>query len=103
MTALTIMSKRLQYQTPVTTSSLNLELEPWIRTSNLVVGPVYIVWVDINQEGRVGVTQELEQGANHVPPPWLPELGGGGQEEGANDIDEGEGGGDGDGADVEVT
>ncbi|PON92375.1 hypothetical protein TorRG33x02_118800, partial [Trema orientale] len=37
-----------------------------VPDQNLAVGQVHVVWVDVDQERRVGVMQELEQGADHV-------------------------------------
>ncbi|RYR46252.1 hypothetical protein Ahy_A07g031994 isoform D [Arachis hypogaea] len=58
--------------------------------------------IDVDQEGGVGVAQELEQRSDEVDSGRLLELSGGRREGGGDGGDEGEGGGDGDLADAEV-
>ena len=78
-------------------------LEQGKADRDLGVEPVELVRVDVDQEGGVGVAQELEQWLDEALGGWGLELGGGRRERSGDDVDEREGGGDRDAADAEVS
>ena len=79
-------------------------LKQSVPDRNLAPSPVHIVRVHIDQERRIGISQELKQRTDHVSQCRFPKLSSGGREEAVSGdhVDEGEGRGDGDRTDAEV-